>query len=236
MKTTEEILSKLRKVLALANGRNATKGEVEAAMAAARRIADEHDIDLASVDFNAEVDKQVMEVVRESGKYTRSARMRRYHVPIYQALRQVFGIRVLLLQDGYIFVGTTSDVAICKMLFPWLEKMFLELRRQAIRDMLIDDTRDAARSFWHGVSEGIVANNRRDEESKPEEVRSKLALVRVNKQALVDKRYAEMYPKVRTTRYKAGQSATAASVGYAAGRKITLRQTGAGGRPAGYIG
>ena len=234
MKTTEQILDKIKKCLALANGRNATPGEMEAAMAAAKRIADDNNIELATVNWNTEAGKRTLEAGKEDVHF-RSKYEQIYHRPIYSVLLNVFGIVILSSRYSITFIGEKTDIAICQVLFPWLEDVFFKTCYQATRSGRIEDRVAPRRSLFFGLARGIISANTKQEAARPEQEAQTMAMVVRNKKQVVADYMAAEFPKLRNRKtVMVSTHNLAYQIGIAAGEKINLRQTTAG-RPVGAL-
>lgn len=235
MQTKTEIIEKLKKILALANDKGAPQGEVEAALAKAKEIAMRHAIDLAGIDLNGKDEGAPgMETDRADIAF-RSKKPQKYHRWILLVLNHVFGIETVTTWSGplgqhYVFIGEPTDVAISQLLFPWLEDVFYKTYTQAKKLGLAVPNAASKNAVYIGLARGIIEANERAEAALSPDDKSKWALVVVNKEALVQKRMHEEFPNLRTAKAARPLSINGQALQYGRdeGRKINLRQTGAG--------
>jgi hypothetical protein len=229
MKT--DTIEKLKKILALANCKSATQGEIEAAMARAREIAARHGIEIATINFN-EGKAAVSSVGSEYTKYEKH--LQPYHLPLLSAIMAVFDVTILRHQfyrhnrrvfSGLTIVGEETDVAMAKEILPWLENMFSRSYARAIREGRFSKSWATANSYYAGLRDGIIlANKRQDETLKGQDAQTWAMVVR-SKQDLIAKKIEDMYGKLRNERsLKKGSEGTAYSYGREKGSNINLRQ------------
>src|SRR6266545_1551430 len=98
MKPTDEIVNKIRKCLALANGLNATQGEMETAMGKAKEIAMRYNIDITNVSMTDPTSQGGMEIEEDRSLKIRSQYQQPYHKWIFHILEEVFEIRILFFK------------------------------------------------------------------------------------------------------------------------------------------
>lgn len=228
----EAVIEKLRKVLNLANGLNATQGEMEAAMARAKEIALRHNIDLARIELNKDNGKGTADLKIE--KHTlkiRSKHEQKYHRWIYAVFQECFDIKVIRTSWGgtVYFIGETVDVMICTELFPWLENVFYRTYLKAKKEgRAMPCAADKNGVYW-GLYRGIVEVNKREEQKLNKEEATCMALIVRRKEDLVQAKVEEEFPELEKARKsKLTTNAAAMSFGYNEGKKIRLNQTGAG--------
>jgi hypothetical protein len=202
MKTSDEVIETLRKVLNLAHGMNATQGEVEAAMARAKEIAMRYNIDLATVQigqkdksaFSIETDKTQVKI--------RSQHPQKYHDWIARTLMRCFDIHVIYLgrkgAAGIVFIGEKTDVAICVELFPWLEDVFYSTYYRGRKAGLYPISAASKNGVYAGLYYGIVEANKRMEEQIKRENPNAYALVVRSKEQAVQARVSNEFPKLET--------------------------------------
>ena len=230
MKPTDEIVERIRKCLALANGRNATPGEMEAAMGKAKEIAMRYQIDIASIDMKAGKSAGASLNIDKTQLRVRSKNQQQYHRWIYGVLREVFGIRVITQGPLIYFIGEATDVTISKELFPWLEEVFWSTFMRGVKSGLLEQYRAADRNGCYcGLYQGIIRNNEREEEKLNTTDKACMALIVIDKTALIEKRVEQEFPEMRKSKKRSLQmSSRSHAHGYATGIKTTLRQSGAG--------
>jgi len=243
MKIDPEVLSKLTKILRLAGDKAAMPGEVEAAMARARAIAVEHNIELSAIDLNDNTKtKEAFQVVRDSVKPC-TATPRRYHRWVYRVIKQVFDVHVVLSTDSgpkassrkrvsqVHLIGDPLDVAIVKEIFPFLEKSFAAIYSRAVSSGLLQDNAADANGCWAGVYTGILETNKREEEQAVKSATgitgNQYALVLRKKEELIEAAAEKFFPNAKAGPARSQQrSVIAQAYGHAEGRKINLRQVG----------
>jgi len=235
MKVSDEIVERIRKCLALANGLNATPGEIETALMKAKKIAMRYSIDLSSIGVDEE-EKATgdLEVTQDKELKTRSKFRQPYHDWILTTLRAVFGVRPITVGHNtyngflvirFILVGAGVDVAIAKEVFFFLEKFFPKTLNRAIKEGKLRECAAHINGYYNGLYKGIVEANRREEAALPPEDSSKWALVVRNKSDAIDLFIRGNHPNLKTPKYRAREySDRAASLGYQEGRKINLHQ------------
>ncbi len=235
MKATDQIVEKIRKCLALANGMNASQGEMETALAKAKEVAMRHGIDISSISLE---DKQnagpSIEVVNDESLMISSKYEQPYHRWIYNILQQCFGVRVITsVASTYggrkvfkiYLIGEVVDVEIAKVIFPWLEKIFPRTLSQAVRRGQLTYCAAHTNGCYAGLFQGILAANKREEEKLTGEDKSTWALVVREKKDLIDERVEEEFPDLQTRKSRERQmSSYGYRVGYDAGSQIKLNQ------------
>lgn len=237
MKPTEEIVEKIRKCLALANGLNATQGEMEVAMAKAKEIAIRHNIDIASIGLDDPNAKGGIDITTDKTLRTRSEYEQPYHRWIFNVLEEVFGVKVVrMIRRDYngirisciVLIGDTVDVAIAKEIFPWLEKVFPRTLSRLVHARKLTYCAADTNGCYYGFYRGIVEANKREEEKLTKKEASSMALVVRKKEDLIQTELEEQFPhaKVRSTRHKE-MNGEAFHYGKAEGSRIKLNQLGA---------
>lgn len=238
-KVSDSLLDKLAKLLRLANDKAATQGEVANAMAAAKALARRHDIDIASVDFQQTGNGGGgggVQTTRDSTLGTRTKYWKPFHDPILIVLEKVFEVRVV--RTGYrhrtnsqwvctsiSLVGTVQDVAIAKAIYPFLESMFPRVYREELNRGSFRDCRASMNGCYWGLANGIIDANKREEDNLQGEDRSKWAMVVATKQDAVDRKFEELYPKLKESRKTNKQvDPFAYMLGEKRGSKINLNQ------------
>ena len=123
----DRIAERIQKCLRLANGRNATEGEMQAAMSKAAEIARRHGLDLAEISQrNLEQGKPSGMQMVNSPVGFRSRNKQRYHPPIAQVLRSVFGIRVIETWRGFHFLGEMGMLRFAGPCFRGWRRCFIQ--------------------------------------------------------------------------------------------------------------
>lgn len=229
MKST--VLDKITKMLRLAACKGATEGEVAAALAKAREVARRHDIDIASIDLDADDKKK--KSGPEIGKTTVQASNRFYHAYydwIFVVLRQVFDVHSVVQKAGrrlyaVHFVGTELDVGIACALFPYLEKLFPRILGEHVKSGSLDRSFANQNGCYRGIAIGIIEANKREEEKMSDDDKSKWALVVRDKHDAIEdakKNFFEDMQEAKKSRKS--HSARATQLGYSSGKRVNLRQ------------
>lgn len=234
MSINEQILEKLRKILALANGKGATEAEMKLAMAKANALAMEHNIDLSSVDVDGEVKVGAIETDRAE-THTKTTQERPYHMFIIWTIQAVFDVKPILsthynnqcmrIISRITWVGEKTDLAMAVYCWAWLEGLFPKCWLEYRKANGAPDSYVSSRSYYAGLYTGLVENNQRAKESMPADLANRYALVVANKSAIVQAKVDELFPPsglkpVRTIRNSEDRAALHA--GYDKGRSIKL--------------
>jgi hypothetical protein len=227
------VIEKLKKILALANCKGAQPGEVEAAMAKAREIALQNEIELSSIDLNSEEKtKDAFNVTSDASLRTRSKFKQPYHRWIFSVLQTVFKVTVIehshntyngVVVSRITLVGAEVDVAIAKEVFTYLEGIFPATFRRFITAGQLVERAAHMNGCYRGLYFGIVEANKKEEAKMTQT--GNWALVVRKKEDLVKAKVAEMFPNLKNSRNtKREMSAYAEGLGYEKGKAINLRQ------------
>lgn len=234
MKTNEEILDKIAKLLRLAQDKGATEGEIINAMAAAKSMAMRHGLDLASVDTTEKNGKKTGDVIRDKTMKTRAKYHQPYHRYAWAVLEDVFGIKVVYnftdtkggKQVNYLnFIGDPLDVEISKAIYPFIEKLFPKKVTEYINARGLKWTTAIANGLYDGLYYGILEANKREEANLNAEEAQQWGLVVRDKKQKIEDATAEMFGKL--TKAKATNlkyDPMARVTGRIEGKKINLRQ------------
>lgn len=230
------ILEKLQKILSLA-ARGGTEAEAQAAMAAAQRLAIQHNIDLAQVG-EREVGPKKMETDRADGLKMYN-KYKPYSRPIARVLQNCFDVSFIWVGgDRPCVVGEKTDVAMACYCWTWLNEMLPRLFRSYCEargwPLLTGIPRV---SYYEGVCQGISENNQRQraEVAKTADAQS-FALVLVKKEELVQARVELEFPTLRKARsVRRSIDGSAWDAGHAEGRKIKLNAGLQGGGNQGKL-
>lgn len=200
----EDIIAKLQKILAKADpARGATEAEANSAMAMAQRLAIQHNIDLASVTAADAPGTSSIETDRVDLDGDTATR-RLHHIPAAQALMECFDVRFIWRGAGSqcVIIGEKTDVAIAAYCWPWLNTTYLELFRQFAKTHRSNHSENVQRrSYYHGLTSGIITNNRRQRaEAAAAPGGNCFALVIAKKEDAVNARVAEEFPDCRKAR------------------------------------
>jgi hypothetical protein len=236
MKSADEIIEKIRKCLALANGRNSTQGEMEAAMGRAKEIAMRHGIELGSLKMEDGLSKKTVDIVNDGTTTTKTKFRQPYHRWICSALENIFGVRtihVVTRSSAGVrilklhIIGDPMDVEICKVLFPWLEKAFPAIFWNAVRMGHLGNCAAHANGCYQGIALGLRITNEREEEKLSSEDKNTWAMVVRNKSNAVQNKVSLDFPKLESKRARVRQSSEQArQYGRKKGEQINLRQMG----------
>jgi hypothetical protein len=233
MSVSDKIIDKLKKILARADtNRGATAAEVEAAMKKAQELAIEHNIDLSTINVDGEI--KVGGIETEAGTvHTATKQERPYHMPVLSVLRNCFDIKDIV--DTYTdrnsmriitkvtFVGEKLDVALATYCWSWLEQLFPQTWLTYRKEKGMKDDWTAMRSFYAGLRDGLIENNRRQRAEVKGKEADRYALVIANKQELVEAKFNELFPKTRPVKsFTMGSNPSAREAGRIAGSKIKL--------------
>jgi hypothetical protein len=234
----QEVIEKIRKILVLANNAGATEGEVQSAMAQAKKIAMRHQIDIATVDLEdkSTTTKAGIAVAKDNSVKIHCKYERPYHRYIFNTLMEVFGVMIIprsvvrnRSNREIVFVnivGETTDVEICKVLIPWLEKVFPDTYKKFLAHHGIEKPRAAfANGCYHGLMSGIIEANKVAEEELGGADAEVWAVAVVDKEKAVEDAVAEAFPNLITRKAKrTGYSHGAAAYGHSKGKEINLGQ------------
>lgn len=242
MKPTADIIDKIRKCLNLANGLNATPGEMEAAMAKAKELAMRHSIELASI--NMEQGKSVSDgdtISKDSTLRTRSKYQQPYHRWMIGALQEVFGVTIIksifhetngVRITAIHVIGDATDVEITKVMFPYLEKIFPRILSAAVSKGSLRYSAADTNGCYRGLYEGIVTANKREVEKLNQTDKSLWGMVVFDRSKAIEKVVKEAFPGVMHHRSRAQKAnMTAFAYGRAEGEKINLRQVSQAPQP-----
>jgi len=239
-KVSDDVIEKIRKCLALAHGKGATQHEMEAAMGKAKEIAMRYHLELASIAMaDPKAPKSNSVTVDKGTVKIRSKHFRPYHKYVCSTLSVIFGIRIITVYRSYVFIGEAFDVAVCVELFPWLEESYWGCYWSIRKSRGETDYEAAtANGAYSGFYNGLLAANKRAEQtlSKPEA--QSWALIVVNKDALVEQRVAQEFPHLIKARKSSMRvfDYDAYQTGYAKGRSVNLRQVGGAASSSSIIG
>lgn len=224
------VLEKLKKILRLADCAGATPGEAEAAMARAKEIAMQHNIDLSMVDHSDPNAKaKTIDVEKGECKFS-TTREHPYHRLIARVLKVIFGVFPVRLRSGYAFIGDKDDVAICKEVFPWLETTYRRSYHAKIREGKIEDCAGDRNAFYRGFTDGLLEVNRKtviETLARQHVDANKYAVVLRNKETAIQAAVPNFFPNlVNARRTNVRYNQDAHSVGHSEGRKLHLNQVG----------
>lgn len=239
MSVDPSVLEKLRKVLVLA-AQGATEGEMQAAMARAKDIALKYNVDLASVALeDPKKVKAGIQVGKDDTIKTQSKYVRKHHNFLFWIVKDCFGVDAIINVsprgsrkewNRIWFVGESNDLVIAKEVFRWLDELFPELFRKYVKQGDLDNVAADAYGFYKGLALGIIERNARQEAEQAAKVdKNAWALVVRSKEEAVQEFKKQEFPNLKDQKVQQKkQSIDAMEMGQAEGRKLTLKQTGAG--------
>lgn len=229
MNTSDQIIEKIRKCLALANGKNATSGEMEAAMVAAKRIANANNIEIASIDWAKNPnEKPALEAEQKDFQF-RSKKEQIYHRFIYHVLQAVYDVKILSNCYRLTVIGEKTDIAICQVIFPWLEDVFYTTYYRAMKEGKVQSCAGTKRSIYAGLSRGLINVNVKAEQDLDKDAQQTMAMVVRDKKKVVEDFFHATHPKVGKRKDLARSLHNGAyQIGIAAGEKIRLNGISAG--------
>lgn len=237
MNIPESTLEKLKKILRLAANDGATQGEAEAALARAKEIAMQHDIDLASIDIT-DPNAQAKTIKVEKGQVAFSSEHRYYHACISRVLKEVFGVYIVKLGRAYALIGDKHDVASAREIFIWLEDLYPKAFRKMVTDRVLSQCAEHRNGFYHGFTDGLLAANKRavkETLAKQSVDANKYAVVLRNKETAIMAAVPTFFPKLIHRSSSRKHDGGAHEMGMAQGSKIRLHQTGGGRGAAGQL-
>ncbi len=230
----DSVLQKLQKILSRADtSRGATEAEAQAAMAAAQRLAIQHNLDLAGVMASGPVDATTPRLETDKTQLRAPNKHRPYSEPIAHVLIECFDVRVIWVGAAdAVVIGEKTDVQLATYVWGWLQGVFPRLFRQYCDDNGLPFlTGVVRRSYYVGLGQGIRENNRRQRAEAKADARTgqSFALVLVKKDEVVQARVAQEFPQLRSIPNRARSvNHEALGSGRAEGRKIKLN-AGIGG-------
>ena len=234
------VLDKLQKILSRADtSRGSTEAEAQAAMAAAQRLAIQHNIDLASVVAAGDANGSTPGLETDKASLASKTRGKRlHHLPIARVLMQCFDVEFIWTGGGgnACIIGEKTDVALATYCWAWLGETFPRLYKEWARaeGIEIGSTGEHVRrrSYYDGLQRGISETNRRQREAAKRDAATgaSFALVLVRKEEVVAARVAEEFPMLRKARASSREmDYRAYGQGHEAGRKIRLSTGLSGG-------
>lgn len=230
---SEAIIDRIKKILSRADtARGATQAEAETAMRKVQELAIEHNIDLSTIDVDGEIKVGAIET-DSTQVHTSTKQERPYHLPVLAVLRTCFDIRdiVSCYTDHnsmrhitkVTFVGEKVDVALATYCWSWLEQLFPKAWLEYRKERGMSDNWTAARSFYAGFRDGLIANNARQREEVKGNDADRFALVVVNKKEIVDAKVNEMFGDLKSMKsFTTRENYAARIAGHEAGAKIKL--------------
>ncbi len=238
----DNLVEKIRKLLALGTSDNAN--EAELAMQRAKALAIQHDIDLASIQV-FENKKSEAPIVKSEALNLgqRKAVCQKF---ISWILQDYFKVKIIYhgcRAHGYIliFVGRTTDIQIATYIQGFLKQEFMRLWHNYREQNPTVQTKDR-NSFFYGLYKGLDAKLSEQEKQtekevfvgmrftegteKTEQIQSCYALAKVNFKEELDKKLSEFYPKLGKAAPHArlnNNNESARQAGFKQGQNINLR-------------
>lgn len=211
MSVDPKILERIQALLNKTTENGCTEAEAQAAMEAAMRIANKHNLDLASVAPTGDEAKSTrLETDRANLTDERCKKRRPHHDPIASILIECFDVSFIWVGGlnnplglKVALIGEKTDVAIATYCWQWLCQTFPKLYLAYVKEQgIIRTSRDndvCRRSYFEGLAAGIKRANRRQREevAKSADAES-FALVLVKKEEVVKARVAEEFPTLKT--------------------------------------
>lgn len=215
-------MDKLSKLLRKASDKAITPEEAALFVAKAKELAQHYQIDLAMVSLEDPGKKSTLGIKIEcKSMKCRSASIQIYHEAIWEAFRQVFGVRTIYYSKKhpmFIFVGDAADILVCTELFPWLERLYFDTYYKRFKG----GSAAVKRGCYYGITRGIVEANKKTELNTQEQ--QCWSLVVRKKEDLIEDEMKDV-KKVKDRSHEIDPWAYAH--GRAEGRKIKLDQVSA---------
>lgn len=233
----EQVLEKLKKILRLANNEAATQGEIESAMARAKEIAMQHDIDLSMVD-HTDPNAKAKSIEVEKGEVS-IEKKRMCHNYVCQVIKQVFGVYIVNCHSHYAFIGDKHDVPPAREIFIYLESAYYKAFSKQVKDRILSNCAADKNGFFAGLTRGILEVNVRtvkESLTKAGVDSNKYAVVLRNKETAIQQAVPSFFPRLCFTSSRVRTSSERArAIGHAEGRKINLHQVGGGRGASGQL-
>jgi hypothetical protein len=217
MAISQDIISKIRKCLALSKGTNFSE-ESKTAMAMAKKIMDEHGLSMSDIEMD-ETGHVKQNTFTEVNGYT-ARDLWPWEKHLSSVLKFILPVEVFLRNmQQIVFVGTPSDAAMASEVFKILRSELLRISRD-------EETPMERRSFLDGC---VVQMYRRAEEihesqSKPKHRTKSTALVVVKEEDL--KKHMEKYNLTSSTSRGSRRDDEAYWRGRDAGNSVGLNFSG----------
>jgi hypothetical protein len=227
----EDVIAKLKKILARADtSRGATEAEVQTAMRLAQEIAIKNNIDIADIRMDQSTPGGGISINKDEVEFETYEKT--YHWPVVGVIQDCFDVRAIRftgMKNGnayiarIVLVGEKTDVILARYALSYLLDLFPKCYSTWRKVSLRTDTWVLQKSYYRGLAVGIKEANRRQREALKKEDASKFALVLVEKNALIETKMHEMFPKLRTVKSRPVRHDNhAAHAGYTKGRTVQL--------------
>jgi hypothetical protein len=224
--TDETILQRVKKLLALAHGRNATSGEAAAAAAKAQALLLEHNLTLAQVQGMPEPEQygKANMHLGEASSFTIG-----WHRDLMFAVARYNFCRAVSYTGTHWIglIGRPHDVEVVQWLYQYLSREIARLAKDAQAQHGPRGSAGASAAFGRAFCIGAVreiANRMAAARRQAERAgAATTALVHVSAQAL-EAAFQRHFPKVQKTQGARPKDATAYLLGREAGRRIPLNR------------
>lgn len=234
----QKVMEKLRKILTLAGDRAATQGEIEAAMAKAKDLAIQYNINLSDVSMEDPNAKRGFDVVNDDTFKPNTEYERVWHAWIFHVVKEVFDVRTIISKYrngaghsciGRVwFVGEATDVEIAKVIFRWLEDLYPRSCRSWCNATGTKFNRAVMHGYFRGLTMGILEVNRKKEDATKSS-NNAYAIVLRDKKKAVETAMEKYHPTAKQAKSRSIHVNTSAiSAGYAKGHQINLNQMPSG--------
>ena len=149
--TQDEITERVRKLLRL--GRSPNEHEAQAAIERALRLAEQHKIDLGSLELDPEVEKFIHQAFPSAKRLSHAAKL------ALNICTGFFHVSVVICSSEIVFMGTSSDVAIAHYVFSFVTnscnrclREFVNLfQRRSRRKPSLNQRRNYVAGFFYGL-------------------------------------------------------------------------------------
>ena len=192
---TPEVVSKLQNILARADTpRGSTEAEALAAMAAARKLAVQHGIDLATIAVDSGKAPEIQAEAGYAGVHTKYER--NFHIPALNVVRAACDVQWVMSSywtpqcmrviTRIVFLGEPADVQMALKVWEWAQVAFPALYKQWRDQTGTKASWKAERSYYVGLSHGMIAANTKATEEATTGHRQEYALVLQSKETAIE--------------------------------------------------
>lgn len=232
MKADNTILTKLQKILALAD-KGTTEAEMATALAKAQELAQQHNIDISEVRALAKAAGEQPKGIETETAYVhaRAKKSRRpQHRYILMVLTECFGVQCVYFGSTphFALIGEKTDVAMARVIFAWLDRLFPSLLTQYINRIGAASYAGIDISYYTGLAQGLIRANSRANEDRRKAMASDLAqeyaLVLVDKAKAIEQRMMDEFPRLKVHKLPYADNQRAAAAGFHEGESIKFGQ------------
>lgn len=226
MENEKYIIKKIQKLLNLANGRNASEGEVKTAMQMAQRLMTKYKISIANIGDEKAKNCEI----RHEEFFSRKGGLNPADTCIINILLRFYRVRVLITHDfgkrGMMLVGTPEDIEIAKYVHSYLRKTFFDCWNNYKKE----NFRAERSSYYRGLSYGIIEKlDEAESQAKAEETETacqNYEIVLVNTKEAINNYINEIFgSRVKNERSRRVSSdSTSYHAGFTKGKTITINQ------------